>query len=236
MAKKKAVLLRHMKGERDDHVMRWLSENDIEMAHVNPACGVPLPAGHEGFDALVIYGGIQSANDKEQNPYIPEELEWISRWIHAGKPILGICLGSQLLAKCLGGSVFRHPEGRIESGFYKIQPTGESGKFLKEPAYFYQWHSENFSLPSDCTLLATGETFHNQAFRYNSNVYGVQFHPEVTRTMLSGVDQGGCIRAEYSGCLLSFTAIGGRGALRQSHGYMVQQLYGELGKSLVALV
>ncbi len=185
MAKKKAVLLRHMKGERDDHVMRWLSENNIDMAHVNPACGVPLPAGHEGFDALVIYGGIQSANDKEQSPYIPEELEWISRWIHAGKPILGICLGSQLLAKCLGGSVFRHPEGRIESGFYKIQPTGESGKFLEETAYFYQWHSENFSLPPDCTLLATGETFHNQAFRYNSNVYGIQFHPEVTRTMLS---------------------------------------------------
>lgn len=185
MAKKKAILLRHMPGERDDRVQRWLQDNDVELTHVNPSCGIPLPDDPKGFDALVVYGGIQSANDTDKSPYIPEELEWLANWIEIGQPVLGICLGSQMLAKCLGGEVSHLHDNRTESGFFRVEPTEFSNGFLDEPVYFYQWHNEGFTLPKNCELLATGEHCPNQAFRYKSNVYAVQFHPEVTREMLS---------------------------------------------------
>ena len=96
---KKAVILRHMEEKRNDHVAQFLDQNGVEQTHVNPAHGTPLPASHGQFDALIIYGGIQSANDGPERPYISEELDWITSWLAAGKPVLGICLGAQLVAK-----------------------------------------------------------------------------------------------------------------------------------------
>ena len=181
---KKTINIRHMEEIRNDHVAQFLNKNNIEQLHVNPAHGVPLPADNKDYDAVIIYGGIQSANDGFDKTYITEELDWISDWLASGRPVLGICLGAQLLAKCLGGEVGTHPEHVCEVGFHEVTPTSQANGFLDAPMHFYQWHSEGFTLPDDCELLAEGSQFPNQAFRYQSNTYGIQFHPEITHSIM----------------------------------------------------
>ena len=176
--------MRHMQEKRDDYVAKFLDEQGIEQVHVNPAHGVPLPSNPDEFDALLIYGGIQSANDGNERTYIADEIEWISNWLDEKRPTLGICLGAQLIAKTLGATVSRHPDNLVEIGFHKITPTETAGDFLSSPSYFFQWHSEGFTVPESCELLAEGEQFPNQAFRYGTNTYGIQFHPEVTRPVM----------------------------------------------------
>ncbi len=181
---KKAIVLRHMQERRDDHVAQFLNREQVEQLHVNPAYGVPLPTDSSDYDILVIYGGVQSANDGNDKPYIADELDWISNWLDSGRPALGICLGAQLIAKCLGARVAPHPDGIKEIGFHRLEPAATSNGFLERPAYFYQWHGEGFTVPDHCELLVEGEQFPNQAFRYRSNTYGLQFHPEVSRAVM----------------------------------------------------
>ncbi len=169
---------------RNDYVAMRLRDRGIERENVNPARGIPMPDNPDEYDALLIYGGIQSANDGPEKPYIADELEWISKWLDDGRPTLGLCLGAQLVAKSLGATVGKHPDGIMEIGFHKITPTAAADEFLPAPAHFYQWHGEGFTLPEGCELLAEGEQFPNQAYRYGNNTYGFQFHPEVTRTIM----------------------------------------------------
>ena len=188
---KKAIILRHMKEKRDDHVAKFLNENHVEQLHVNPANGIPFPHDAEAYDALVIYGGIQSANDANERPYIAEEIEWVTNWLNTGRPALGICLGAQLIAKSLGAKVSPRDDRLVEIGFRKVTPTEDADGFLDQETYFYQWHKEGFELPENCELLAQGKDFPNQAFRYQSNVYGFQFHPEVSRQVMGSWLCGG---------------------------------------------
>ncbi len=189
---KKVINLRHMQEKRDDHIAKFLDREKITQLHVNPAHGTPLPANSSGYDALIIYGGVQSANDGPNKPYIAQEIDWITDWLASGRPALGICLGGQLIAKCLGAQVAPHPDGIREVGFHELQPVSESDAFLQAPAHFYQWHGEGFTLPENCELLARGKQFPNQAFRYQSNTYGLQFHPEVSRAVMeSWFENGG---------------------------------------------
>ncbi len=71
----------------------------------------------------------------------------------------------------------------MEIGYYAIQPTSVGSPYFENDLHVYQWHKEGFDLPRDCTLLATGDNFPNQAFRYGENAFGIQFHPEVTEAM-----------------------------------------------------
>lgn len=134
--------------------------------------------------AAVVFGGPMSANDCTTLPFIRAELDWIPQVLDAGKPYLGICLGAQLLARVLGASVVPHPEGRVEIGYCPISPTAAGTAEMGSLHYVYQWHKEGFELPQGATLLATGDVFANQAFRYGETTYGVQFHPEMTRSLM----------------------------------------------------
>ena len=125
-----------------------------------------------------------SANDDE--PYVRRETDWIDVALREDKPFLGICLGAQMLARHLGGIVTRHPQGMVERGYYPIRPTAEGLKLAGWPSHVYQWHSEGFTLPPGAELMASGDLFTNQAFRYGPRAYGIQFHPEMTRAMLHG--------------------------------------------------
>jgi len=121
-----------------------------------------------------------SVNDEDA--WLRREIEWIGVPLKEGKPFLGICLGAQMLARHLGHCVRPHPLGRVELGYYPIHPT-EHGHRICEcafPNHVYQWHREGFDLPCGSTLLAKGQDFEAQAFRYGDKAYGFQFHPEVT--------------------------------------------------------
>ncbi|MGH6914810.1 MAG: glutamine amidotransferase-related protein, partial [Geminicoccales bacterium] len=104
--------------------------------------------------------------------------------IPSDRPMLGICLGAQMIARVLGAKVGPHPEGLVEIGYHAIHPTAAGQAYLDGPTMFYQWHKETFEIPQGAVHLAHNEAFSGQAFRYNQHVYGIEFHPEMTRTMI----------------------------------------------------
>jgi len=147
-----------------------------------PAIGHSLPENVHEHKAAVIFGGPMSANDDHED-YIKAEMQYVERALKAGLPYFGICLGAQIMARTLGASVTRHPQGFMEIGYYRVEPTMAGADYFQSHLHAYQWHKEGFDLPEYSTLLATGEYFPNQAYRYGKNAYGIQFHPEVTEAM-----------------------------------------------------
>lgn len=144
-----------------------------------PMEGDPLPDDPRSFAGTVVFGGAMSANDDGCKPGILAELEWLPKVLEADLPFLGICLGAQLLARALGAKVEPHPRGEAEIGYFELEPTAAGRHVFAGSLTVYHWHKEGFSLPAGATLLATGERFPNQAFRYAQSAYGIQFHPEV---------------------------------------------------------
>ncbi len=148
-----------------------------------PPCGDTLPATLKAHDGAVVFGGPMSANDEHE--YVRREIDWMAVPLAERKPLLGICLGGQMLARQLGAKVFCHVNGEVEVGYYPVRPT-EAGLAIHPhwPTRMYQWHREGFDLPAGAELLASGDTFPVQAFRYGPAAYGIQFHPEVTHAMM----------------------------------------------------
>lgn len=147
-----------------------------------PCIGEDLPETLAGHAGVVVFGGRQSANDKAD--FIRREIDWMKVPLAEQTPFLGICLGAQMLALHLGARITKHPEGLVERGFYPLYPTGAGRKLADWPEQVHHFHTEGFDLPAGATLLATGDTFPNQAFAYGPAAYGVQFHPELTLAMV----------------------------------------------------
>lgn len=152
---------------------------------LTPDRGVKAPEGEGG---LLIMGGPQSANDTHL-PYIRDELNLLQRLIPEGFPVLGICLGAQLMAKALGGEITPAPVA--EYGWMPVFPTAIAPMdpaFRSLPTgglHVFQWHSETFSLPAGTSLLASGDHVPNQAFRFLPGQYGLQFHVEVDEPIIA---------------------------------------------------
>ena len=101
-----------------------------------------------------------------------------SACMDANLPFLGLCQGTQQIARILGASVGPTSDNRHEFGYYEVTPTTEAGSFLTDPIYFTQAHFHTFDLPQGAVHLARSAGFENQAFRHGENVYGLQFHPK----------------------------------------------------------
>ena len=176
----RVLLIDHPVGQRDDRASSWLSERGYCTDWCCPGKGDSLPARGGDYQAVVVYGGTEDLSVDRDRDYLRAELDWIGSWVESGRPFLGICLGSQLLASALGAEVRPHPEGLHQIGYFPIEPTATADGFLDGPLHVYQWHKEGFELPDGAELLATGPDFPNQAFRYGERAYGLQFHPEVS--------------------------------------------------------
>ena len=133
----------------------------------------------EDFDVLIVMGGPMSVHDEVEFPWLRAEKALIAAAIGAGKKVLGICLGAQLIAEVMGGRVYPNPVKEI--GFWPVRWTGEAIKMFSQlDEEVFHWHGETFDLPPGAVLLASSEGCVNQAFRVGENVMGLQFHPEVT--------------------------------------------------------
>ena len=163
-----------------------------------PSCGDPLPETLESHAGVVILGGPMSAND--DHDYIGREIEFAGVALKEGKPLLGICLGAQIIARHLGERVAPHPEGRMEIGYYPLEPTAAGDALCAHlfPRIVYQWHREGFDLPQGAELLARGGDFPIQAFRYGSAT-ALQFHPEVSYSTICRWTTRGVERMEAPG-------------------------------------
>lgn len=156
---------------------------DCEVVQVDKQ---PLPPPTR-YDAIIVLGGSQHANADDMYPYLVQEKQFIREVVEREIPYLGICLGGQLLALALGSPVTRHI--LTEIGFYEVQLTDE-GKtdplFANAPdnLQVIHWHEDTFGIPKGAAWLASSQNTLNQAFRYGPCAYGLQYHIELTPTML----------------------------------------------------
>jgi len=141
----------------------------------------------EKYDGLIILGGPMNVDMTDAYPHLDTEVRLIRKMMEQEAPILGICLGAQLIAKSLGATVRTNPEKEI--GWYDISLT-EAGKrdpvmgHLVDTRPIFEWHGDTYDLPEGAVHLATSPTCANQAFRVGTNVYGFQFHMEVDAALI----------------------------------------------------
>lgn len=141
----------------------------------------------EGYQGLVVLGGPMNVDETDRYPHLAAEVEMVRRAIEGGMPVLGICLGAQIIARALGARVSRSPAKEI--GWYEVTPT-EAGRtdpvlgHLRASETIFQWHGDMFEIPSAAVHLARSRGCPNQAFRWGERVYGLQFHLEVDERMI----------------------------------------------------
>jgi GMP synthase (glutamine-hydrolysing) len=182
-----ALVLQHTAFERGGLIEIMLEEKKWAL-DVRPLySGTLLPSSLKDYGMVLVLGGPMSANDEADYPFLKEEIPFIRKAIKIGHPVLGVCLGAQLMAKALGACVFPGPHKEIGWYWLNQTPSGrEDALFTRLDPYFlvFQWHGETFDLPSEAVCLAGNQAYPNQAFRYGATAYGLQFHLEVIRPML----------------------------------------------------
>ncbi|GAB3537731.1 type 1 glutamine amidotransferase [Pontibacter brevis] len=194
--------LQHIPFETPGYIAEWAEAMKHTLTYTRfYEADYNFPALEE-LDWLLIMGGAMACYEEDMFPFLVEEKRFIRNCIEAGKTVIGICLGSQLLAESLGARVY--PNKDKEIGFLPValQPAASSHPLLQglPPVLeFFQWHGDTFDLPEGATLLATSEACKNQAFLKGKCV-GMQFHWEadenIIRSMLEA-DRHELVEAPY---------------------------------------
>jgi GMP synthase-like glutamine amidotransferase len=176
----RAHYLQHVPFEGLGCIGPWLESHGFEVTATRFFESADLPSP-DAIDFLVIMGGPMSVNDEAQIPWLALEKQFVRKVIDAGKPILGICLGAQMIAHAMGARVFPNPAKEI--GWFPIHPVApadESTFRFPASATVFHWHGETFDLPPGAIRLATSDGCENQAFQLGGRVIGLQFHLETT--------------------------------------------------------
>ncbi|WP_119301337.1 type 1 glutamine amidotransferase [Dongia deserti] len=161
------------------------AERGAELVTLFPHNGDGVPMSMDGFDALIVLGGPMHAGDDANYPAFAPMLSLIQECGQADMPVLGLCLGAQLIARAFGEKVYRF--GGLEVGYPSVYltPAGQRDPLFRgtpREQRVMQMHEDSFDLPKDAVLLMRNDICENQAFRIGSSIYGIQAHPEVTLT------------------------------------------------------
>ncbi|MDX1556562.1 MAG: type 1 glutamine amidotransferase, partial [Xanthomonadales bacterium] len=140
------------------------------------------------YQALIVLGGPMMPDQADRHPHLVTEMRCIEEALRQNMPVLGICLGAQLLAHALGAPM--KPARAWEIGWYDLEPTAQAAADpvlcgLTHPQPVFQWHGYTFDLPDGATHLARTEICKNQAFRYGAHAYGFQFHLELDERLIN---------------------------------------------------
>lgn len=176
----KVHVLQHVPFEGLGSIGPWLAARGAEISHTRFFDSPGLPSLN-GVDLVVAMGGPMSVNDEAELPWLKSEKRFVAEAIQAGKAVLGICLGAQLIANALGARVY--PGSHKEIGWHLIESTSTHSDCFQFPetAKVFHWHGETFDLPPGATRLARSAGCENQAFQVGARVVGLQFHLETTR-------------------------------------------------------
>jgi GMP synthase (glutamine-hydrolysing) len=185
---KPVIALRHVPHEGLGLLEAVFREQALVYSVLDLPQHAPRSFNPDQLAGLVILGGPMNVDQTDRYPYLADEVQWIQQAVAADLPVLGICLGSQLLAKALGSRVYANPVKEI--GWYSVEltPAAATDPLFRDasPAEtVFQWHGDTFDLPEGATLLATAPACHHQAFRQGTHAYGLQFHIEVTADIIA---------------------------------------------------
>ena len=168
-----------------------ISQRNVALKILTPSAGERLPIDIS-YDGLIVLGGPMNAEDDANYPHLKDVVSLIQLYAKENKPILGICLGAQLIARAFGSRVYQHDVEEL--GFtplWGIDLASAEDPLLKsalpsnsEPIQIMEWHFDTFDLPESATLLMTGDRCINQAYRIHDNIYGFQCHFEVNRSII----------------------------------------------------
>ncbi len=172
-------ILQHVPFEGIGSIQTWLTAKGATVSYTRFFEDPILPAP-DTLDLVIAMGGPMSVNDEAELPWLKGEKQFILDCIAEGTPVLGICLGAQLIANALGGRVYPGPQREI--GWYDIEAvTAAEGTFaFPAKVEVFHWHGETFDLPQGAVRLARSTVCENQAFQVGPRVIGLQFHLETT--------------------------------------------------------
>ncbi len=183
----KILVIMHIASEGPGTLGEFLESCGAELTTIRLYNGEKLPVDVGAYQAVISMGGPMNVYEFEKYPFLEEEHHFLKRVLDMDKPVLGVCLGAQMIAHACGGSVTRSPVEEIGWSTVSLTDEGENDPFFQGvPARLevLQWHGDMFHLPPAAKLLATGEDCPHQAFRFGK-AYGLQFHVEVTPEIIS---------------------------------------------------
>jgi GMP synthase-like glutamine amidotransferase len=173
-------IIQHVAFEGPGYIAEWIEKQRYKLSYTHLYNNEALPL-HTSYDVLIVMGGPMGVYDHDKYPWLILEKKFLSEAISLNKKILGICLGSQLLASVLGARVYANSEKEI--GFLPVTRVSDQNAFFchfPDATIVFHWHGDTFDLPPHAILLASSEACVNQAFVVNNTILGLQFHLEVT--------------------------------------------------------
>lgn len=185
--KNRVLVIKQVPHESPGTIGPVLERAGFVLETVRPYRGDKVPRVPGPYAAVICLGGPMGVYEKNEYPFLGDEVRLLERCIKDHVPVMGICLGSQILARAAGADVY--PGGAKEIGFYEVELTEEARgdrllMGLPERPRVFQWHGDTFDLPPGAIRLATSSEYPNQAFRVGPSAYGFQFHFEVTAGMV----------------------------------------------------
>jgi GMP synthase (glutamine-hydrolysing) len=182
------IVLRHTPAEGLGLLANALRDYGVHNRYLDVARGDGLPKDVRTVGGVIVLGGPMGAYETDQHPFLATESAFVEKAIAAGRPVLGVCLGAQLIAQVLGARVY--PGDRREVGWAPVELTEEGRDDplfvgLADPLTVFHLHRDTYELPPDATNLARSPLYEQQAFRYGDTVYGFQFHLEFTEPIIS---------------------------------------------------
>jgi GMP synthase-like glutamine amidotransferase len=185
-------VLQNCKGETAGVFAETLAVLGHHVEHVQLFQGQPVPAT-DAFDGWIVMGGPMNVDETDRYPYLAPERDLLAELMAMDRAVLGVCLGSQLLARAAGARVY--PKRPKEIGLFEVQmtPAARSDPLLghfADPQEVFQWHGDTYELPAGAVQLARSHRFEQQAFRFGRRTYGLQFHLECTLPMVQEWCQG----------------------------------------------
>jgi GMP synthase (glutamine-hydrolysing) len=184
----KLLVFQHVASEPLGHLDRLLREAGCRIRYVNFGRDPAAEPDVRRYDGLVVLGGPMNVDQAAQFPHLHTEIEVIRTAVNAQKPVLGICLGGQLLAEAMGGRVRPNPVPEI--GWYRlhVRPQGHGDRlfrhFEQTPRHVFQWHAYTFKPPPAAVPLAWTRSCRHQAYRIGDHAWGLQFHLEADAALI----------------------------------------------------
>ncbi len=204
---KTVCAIQHVPCETLGLIAGALKRQGLAVKLVRPFRGERIPRSLRACAGLVVMGGPMGVYEQERHPFLAGEIRLLQQAVREAKPVLGVCLGSQLLAAALGAPVA--PGRRKEIGWHGVTLTNAASedplwRGIERRFVGYHWHGDVFKLPPGAVSLARSSLTKNQAFRFGASAYGILFHLEVgakmigrmTRTFRAELEQAGLVGAE----------------------------------------